>query len=377
MRKISYKVLLISLLISGIFAAAEATEPIKIAAIFAKTGIAGKDNAPEVQMAELSVEEINNQGGLLGRPVKLVILDNKSSPIGSSIAARKAVQLGVPAVIGAAWSSHSLQIAPILQQAKIPMITGGSTNPKVTRIGNYIFRTCFIDSFQAQAMAQFAYTELGARTAIVLEIINEEYSLTLAELFSKSYQQYGGKVLLKESYANDAVNFANLLKKVKTLHPDVVYVPGYARDSGLLIKQAASMEIKTTFLGADGWAGPLIYDVGGNVLEGNYYSAHWHHDVSFQQSIHMKKMYYQKYKSKIPSINAPLSYDAVMLLADAIHRAGTFDRAKIRQALSETKGFQGATGTITFDEHGDPLNKPVVIMKLGKDAPMYFKSIQP
>ena len=354
-----------------------AAEPINIAAIFAKTGIAVKPNAPHVQMVKFSVEEINNQGGLLGRPVKSIILDNKSSPIGSSMAARKAVQLGVPAVIGAAWSSHSLQIAPILQQAKIPMITGPSTNPKVTRIGNYIFRTCFIDSFQAQAMAQFAYTELGARTAIVLEIINEEYSLTLAELFSSSYQQYGGKVVLKGSYANDAVDFANLLKKVKTLHPDVVYVPGYARDSGLLIKQAASMGIQTTFLGGDGWAGSSIYDIGGKALEGNYYSTHWHHDVSFPQSIHMKKMYYQKYKSKIPNMNAPLSYDAVMLLADAINRAGTFDRARIRQALSETKGFQGATGTITFDEHGDPLNKPVVIIKLGKDAPMYFKSIQP
>ena len=354
-----------------------AAEPINIAAIFAKTGIAVKPNATHVQMVELSVEEINNQGGLLGRPIKLIILDNKSTPIGSSIAARKAVQLGVPAVIGAAWSSHSLQIAPILQQAKIPMITGSSTNPKVTRIGNYIFRTCFVDSFPAQAMAQFAYTELGARTAIVLEIINEEYSLTLAELFSNSYQQYGGKVVLKGSYANDAVNFADLLKKVKTLHPDVVYVPGYARDSGLLIKQAASMEIQTTFLGADGWSASLIYDIGSNALEGNYYSAHWHHDVSFPQSIHMKKMYYQKYKSEIPHMNVPLTYDAVMLLADAIHRVGTLDRDRIRDALAETKGFQGATGTITFDEHGDPLNKPVVIMKLGKDAPMYFKSIQP
>ena len=354
-----------------------AAEPINIAAIFAKTGIAVKSNAPHVQMVEFSVEEINNQGGLLGRPIKLIILDNKSTPIGSSMAARKAVQLGVPAVIGAAWSSHSLQIAPILQQAKIPMITGPSTNPKVTRIGNYIFRTCFIDSFQAQAMAQFAYTELGARTAIVLENLNEEYSLTLAELFSKSYQQYGGKVILKGSYKNDAVDFANLLKKVKTLQPDVVYVPGYARDNGLLIKQAASMEIQTTFLGADGWAHPLIYDIGGNALEGNYYSAHWHHDVSFPKSIHIKKMYYQKYKSKIPHINAPLSYDAVMLLTDAIRRANSLDAKKIRDALAETKGFQGATGTITFDEHGDPLNKPVVIMKLGKDAPMYFKSIQP
>ena len=373
------KIIVMSILgLVGMFSLpAIATEPVKIAAIFAKTGIAAKHNAPHVQMVELSIEKINNQGGLLGRPVKLIILDNKSSPIGSSIAARKAVQLGVPAVIGAAWSSHSLQIAPILQQAKIPMITGSSTNPKVTLIGDYIFRTCFIDSFQAQAMAQFAFTELGARTAIVLEIINEEFSLTLSELFSNSYQQYGGKVILKESYENDAVDFANLLKKVKTLQPDVVYVPGYARDSGLVIKQAASMGIQTTFLGGDGWAGSLIYDIGGKALEGNYYSAHWHHDVSFPQSIHMKKMYYQKYKSEIPSMNAPLTYDAVMLLADAIHRVGTFDRDRIRDALAETKEFQGATGTITLDEHGDPLNKPVVILKLGKDAPMYFKSIQP
>jgi branched-chain amino acid transport system substrate-binding protein len=373
------KIFAISILgLVGMFSLpAIAAEPINIAAIFAKTGIAVKANASHVQMVEFSVEEINNQGGLLGRPVKLIILDNKSSPIGSSMAARKAVQLGVPAVIGAAWSSHSLQIAPILQQAKLPMITGPSTNPKVTRIGNYIFRTCFIDSFPAQVMAQFAYTELGARTAIVLETINEEYSLTLAELFSNSYQQYGGKVVLKGSYTNDAVDFANLLKKVKTLQPDVVYVPGYARTNGLLMKQAASMGIQTTFLGADGWANSLIYDIAGKALEGNYYSAHWHYDVSFPQSTHMKKMYYQKYKSEIPHINAPLSYDAVMLLADAIRRANSLDAKKIRDALAETKGFQGATGTITFDEHGDPLNKPVVIMKLGKDAPVYFKSIQP
>ena len=373
------KIIVMSILgLVGMFSLpAIAAEPVKIAAIFAKTGIAVTHNTPHVQVVELAVEEINNQGGLLGRPVELLVLDNKSSPIGSSLAAKKAVQLQVTAVIGAGWSSHSLQMAPVLQQAKIPMITGSSTNPKITRIGDYIFRTCFIDSFQAPAMAQFAFTELGARTAIVLEIINEEYSLTLAEFFVSSFQQYGGKVILKESYENDAVDFANLLKEVKRLQPDVVYVPGYARDSGLLIKQAVSMGIRTTFLGADGWAGPLIYDIGGNALEGNYYSAHWHHDVSFPQSIHMKKMYYQKYKSKIPSINAPLSYDAVMLLADAINRAGTFDRARIRQALAETKGFQGATGTITFDEHGDPLNKPVIIIKLEKDAPEYFKTIQP
>jgi len=373
------KIVIISIFgLIGIFSLpAIAADPVKIAAIFAKTGIAEKHNAPHVQLVELAVEEINNRGGLLGRPIELLILDNKSSPIGSSLAAEKAVQLQVTAVIGAAWSSHSLQMAPVLQRAKIPMVTGSSTNPKVTLIGNYIFRTCFIDSFQAQAMAKFAYNDLGARTAIVLEIINEEFSLTLAELFASSFQQYGGKVILKGSYANDAVDFSNVLKEVKNLQPDVVYVPGYSRDCGLLIKQAISMGIQTTFLGADGWAGPLMYDFGGNFVEGHYYSAHWHYDVVFPQSVHLQQMYNQRYGTKIPHMNGPLTYDAVMLLADAIQRAGTLDRARIRDALSETKGFQGATGTITLDENGDPVNKPLVIMKLGKEAPTYFKTIQP
>ncbi len=137
------------------------------------------------------------------------------------------------------------------------------------------------------------------------------------------------------------------------------------------------MGIHTTFLGGDGWAGSLIYDFGGNALEGNYYSAHWHPDVSLPQSVHLQKMYDQRYTGVIPHMNAPLTYDAVMLLADAIRRAGTFDRAGIRDALAETKEFQGATGTITFDEYGDPVNKSMVIMKLGKETPTYFKTIQP
>jgi branched-chain amino acid transport system substrate-binding protein len=354
-----------------------AVEPVKIAAIFAETGIATSHNAPHIQMVKLAVEEINNQGGLLGRPVELIIIDNKSTPIGSTIAAKKAVQLQVPAVIGASWSSHSLQMAPVLQQAEIPMITGSSTNPKITRIGNYIFRTCFIDSFQAKSMAEFAYIDLGARTAGVLEIINEEFSLTLAELFVSSFQQYGGKVILNESYENNDVDFSNILQKVKTLKPDVVYVPGYVRDSGLLIKQAVSMGIQRTFLGADGWAGSLIYNYGGDALEGNYYSAHWHPEVNFPQSVHLQKLYKQKYGSEISNMNAPLTYDAVMLLADSIRRANSLDPKKIRDATAETKGFQGATGTITLDEQGDPLNKPMVIMKLGKNAPMYYKTYKP
>ena len=365
------------IIIFFVAALALAVEPIKIAAIFAESGIAVTNNTPHIQAVKLAVKEVNRKGGVLGRPLELFILDNRSTPIGSSVAAQQAVELDVTAVIGAAFSSHSLRIAPVLQQAGIPMITGSSTNPQVTRIGDFIFRTCFIDSFQARAIAQFAYFDLNARTAAVLEIINEEFSLTLAELFVNSFSNNGGQVILKASYANDAVDFAGLLELIKPMQPDVVYLPGYARDSGLIIKQARNMGIATTFLGADGWGGSIIYEYGGETIAGNYYSAHWHHDVRGPQSDRFQKMYESKYAVKIPHMNSPLTYDATLLLADAIGRAGSLDRPAIREAIASTQGFQGATGTITFDDNGDPLNKPVVIMKLEPEAPIFFKTIQP
>jgi branched-chain amino acid transport system substrate-binding protein len=353
---------------------ASATEPVKIAAVFAKTGIAVEENAPYIQMIELAVEEINAQGGLLGRPTKLIIFDNKSTPIGSTLAAKEAVKLQPTAVIGASWSSHSLAMATILQEEGIPMISPVSTNPKVTRIGNFIFRVCFTDSVQGKVMARFAYTELGARTAVVLKIINEEYSLTLAEFFINSFQQYGGKVLFEGNYKNKSIDFKDILKEVQILQPDVVFVPGYPRDSGLLIKQAVSMGIKAIFLGGDGFH--QIDNYGGNAVEGSFYSTFWHPDVPFEKSIHLQNIYKAKYKEEITNMNAPLGYDAVMVLADAIRRAKSLDPGKIRNALAQTKDFHGATGNITLGEYGDPQNKEVIIMKYGKKGQIYFKTMK-
>jgi branched-chain amino acid transport system substrate-binding protein len=255
------------------------------------------------------------------------------------------------------------------------MITPVSTNPKVTHIGDCIFRVCFIDSFQGAAMAKFAYTDLGARTAVVLRNIDEAYSTTLAEYFINAFKEIGGKVLLDEGYRGKAVDFSDQLKKTAPLGTDAVYVPGYTRDSGLIIQQAASMGVKATFLGGDAWA--EIYKYGGKAADGNYHSAAWHPDVQFEKSIHLQNIYQQKHKKKIANTSAPLSYDAVMVLADAIRRSGSFDRAKIRDALAQTKDFPGATGNLTFDEYGDPLNKEVIILKLENGRQVYNKAIKP
>jgi branched-chain amino acid transport system substrate-binding protein len=356
---------------------AEATETIKIAAIFAKTGIAGKDNAPNFEGVSLAVEEINGQGGLLGRQLEVIELDNSSNSIGSKQAALKAVELDVVAVIGAAWSSHSLAIAPVLQQKQIPMISPISTNPKVTLIGNFIFRVCFTDPFQGKVMAQFAYRDLKARTAIVLTNVNSDYSIGLAEFFQKSFTQSGGKVLWEGDYKEKAIDFSTTLEKVRLLQPNVVFVPGYIQDSGLIIKQAKKMEIRSIFLGGDGWSGDRMYEYGGKAIEGGYYSQHWHSKVPFHRSQQLQANYHRKYGTKIIPVFLPTAYDAVMVLADAIRLAQSLKHKKIRDTLAATKNFQGATGTITFDENGDPVNKAAVILKFKNGTSVYVKTIKP
>ena len=351
-----------------------ASEIIQIAAIFAKTGVAAKNNISNFQGVIIAVEEINARGGLLDRPVEIIEIDNKSTPLGSKQAALEAVRLDVTAVIGASWSSHSLAMAPVLQQAQIPMISNFSTNPAVTKVGDYIFRVCFTDPFQGKIMAGFARRDLKAQTAVILKNINSNYSLGLAEFFTSAFTQGGGKILWEGEYKEKSVDFSDLLQEVQALKPDVVFVPGYERDSGFMIKQARGMGIQTVFLGGDGW-GNQMFEYGGATVDNNYYSSHWHPDIPSAANQDLMARYRSKFGPA--TNNIPLAYDAVMVLADAVRRAHSLDRKKIRDALAATQNFQGATGTISFDENGDPEDKDAVILKLEKGASVFVKTIRP
>jgi branched-chain amino acid transport system substrate-binding protein len=360
----------------GVDFPANAAGPIEIVAVLSKTGIAVDDNLPAIEAARLAVEELNSRGGVLGHPLHLTVLDNQSTPLRSKLAAQRAVEMKATAVIGAIWSSHSLQMAKILQAAEIPMITPASTKPEVTRAGDFIFRVCFVDSFQGGVMARFAFEEIGGRTAVVMTNVNEEYSMTLSEYFVKYFSQMGGRALYQGHYKGTAVDFTKPLTEAKASRPDVVFIPGYSRDSGLLIKQACKMGIDSTFLGCDAWNGP-IYEYAGESLEGSYYSSHWHPQVPFEESRHLQKIYRNKYGDKAMTVTVPLTYDAVMLFADAAKRAKSLNRHAIRNALADTERLHGATGTITFDDNGDPLNKEAMIIQFEKGSEVFVKSVKP
>ncbi len=354
-----------------------AQKSVKVALIYSETGLAAPENKPAAGAARIAVEEINRKGGLLGRPLELILIDNQSTPIGSKQAAEKAIELKVSTVIGAFRSSHSLPMAKTLQAAGIPMISPSSTNPAVTLTGPYVFRACFIDSFQGEAMAQFAFHNLGAKKAGIMINSNEVYSLTLSEYFLKAFNKLGGKIIVQENYKGTAIDFGEIISKARVARPEVLFIPGYSRDSGLLIKQAVQSGIETIFLGGDAW-GNQIYAYGGGALEGSYYSAQYHSAVPFEKNRHLKKIYRAKYHiDHISNMRIPLTYDSVLIFSEAVRRAGSIEPEKIRDALALTRKLKGATGTITFDRNGNPKGKEASILKFREGSWVFVKTLRP
>jgi branched-chain amino acid transport system substrate-binding protein len=357
-------------------AAAEPAGIVRVAAILALSGKAEAYGRSALEGAQIAVDEINATGGVLNHRLGLVLFDNQSTPLHSRQAALAAVKRKVTGAIGAVWSTHSLAVASVLQKAGVPMISPGSTAPEVTRVGDFIFRSCYTDDFQGALMAEFAYRDLGFRRAAIMTNISETYCQTLARYFAAAFAHQGGKVVYQGDYKGSAVDFSRLLRHLTSLSPQVVFIPGYSQDSGLLIKQAVAMGIKTTFIGGDAWD-VHIRDFAGPALEGSYFSTHWHPGVPYPRSDTFIELFKKRFGNERISPFAPLAYDAVRLLADAIRRAGCLDKRKIRDALAATHNFPGATGNFTFNNYGDPLKKGASILKFENGNWHFYKAFEP
>jgi branched-chain amino acid transport system substrate-binding protein len=353
-----------------------ASETIKIAAIFAKSGEAAASNAMVFSGIQFAIAEINKKGGLLGKTVEVVEIDNRSTALGSKAAAEKAVEEGVRAVIGGTRSSHALAMAQVLQAAHIPMISPSATVPELTAVGDHIFRTCFTDDFQGKIMAAFVLRDLNAGTAVVLTNTGSKYSLGLSKVFSEQYHKAGGEILLEGEYLENVTDFDMLLKTVQALEPKVVFLSGYFKDVGIIMKTAKALDMKLQFVGGDGWNEDLLYQYAGDAAEGSYACSSWSRSGTGALNRWFVDTFEKTY-GRITSFLIPLAYDSCILLADAIVRANSQDPSRIRDALAATRGLTGVTGDITFDENRNPLNKSAVILKYEKSAAVYYKTFQP
>jgi branched-chain amino acid transport system substrate-binding protein len=347
--------------------------PIRIASIFAQSGVAAGDNALSVQGVREAVEEINAKGGPLGRRFELLEFDNLSTPIGAKFAAESAVHSQVTAIIGASWSSHTLAMAPIAQANRTPLISNISTHDEVTRVGDCVFRVCFNDSFQGVVMAKFAREVLHARTAVTITDLTSDYAIGLAREFSLNFAVAGGRITHQLNYRLRQASFTDIASEVKAAAPDVVFIPGYW-ESAVIIKAMRAQGATAIPLGGDGWGTERFYERGGREIVQAYFSTHW----TEQMDSPLSRAFVRKYKrgSVVMDPQEALAYDAVYLLADAIRRAGTADREKVREAIAATRDFIGVTGRISFSQ-GRDLNRSAVIMAISNGKTQYDRNLQP
>ena len=326
---------------------------------------------------KLAVEEMNNAGGLLGKKIKLITYDDQWKPSEAATVVQKLINKDkVAAIIGEVASSRSKAGAQICQSSKIPMISPASTNPEVTAIGDYIFRVCFIDPFQATVMSKFAINTLKIKRVAVLQDVKNAYSTGLAEFFVKKFKEMGGEIIEIQSYQNGDKDFKAQLTAIKSKNPEGVFIPGYYTDVGLIAIQAREIGITQPLFGSDGWESEKLTEgKAADALEGCFFSTH----VSAEDPSPNVQNFITKYKAKfnmMPDAMSFLAYDAGMILFDAIKRAGSIEADKIKNALASTKDFDGVTGKISMNEQRNAV-KPAVILEIKGGKFKYKETVSP
>jgi len=365
---------LIAALLAG-GASGMAQDQIKVGEFASMSGGSASFGQSSHNGTALAVQEINDAGGVLGKKIDLVTEDDRSmSGEPSTIVHKLISQDQVIAVLGEVASSKSLEAAPICQENHIPMISPASTNAKVTQVGDYIFRVCFIDPFQGKVMAKFALSKGWTKVALLTDV-REDYSVGLADAFQAAFTAGGGTIVKDQEYSTGDKDFRAQLTSIKATHPDAIFIPGYYGEVALIARQARQFGIKAPLLGGDGWVGESLLKVAGHALDGSFFSNHYSQDDPSPVIQDFVKKYQAAYGTK-PDAMAALGYDSAKILAGAITRAGTTDEPKLRDAIAATKDFKGVTGDITLDADRNA-EKAAVIMTIANGGFQFVERVAP
>ena len=341
------------------------------------TGLQGTFGTSTHQGIIMAADEVNAAGGINGRKVKILTEDDQSKPEEAANAVTKLIsQSNVVAILGEVASTASLAAAPICQSNKVPMITPSSTNPEVTKKGDYIFRMCFTDDYQGPAMADYAAKQAGVKTAAILTDVKNDYSVFLGRDFERRFTEDGGRIIAKASYSNGDSDFRAQLTSIKPSNPQILWVPGYYTDVGQIAQQARDLGITAPLVGGDGWVSPKLVEIGGKALEGCYYANHYSYNDRSPVVHNFVEKYQQRFGAK-PDGMAALAYDAMHVLADAMKRAKKLDGPTLRDAIAATKGYTGVTGTITLGPDRNPVGKKIVIEEIKNGQLVVKGTVQP
>jgi branched-chain amino acid transport system substrate-binding protein len=341
--------------------AADTTGDILVGFYGSLTGDGASFGQSSREGAELAVDELNAAGGVLGRKLRLLVEDDQSKPEEASNAVTKLVtQDKVVAVIGEVASRRTLAAAPISQKYQIPMITPASTNEKVTEVGDYVFRVCFIDPFQGEVLAKFAYNDLKARKVAILRDQAQDYSVGLTDSVQRNFTKLGGRVIAPVSYSTGDADFKAALTRIRSEKPDVLFATGHYPEAAIITRQARELGMTMPILGGDGWVGDALQN-GREALKNTYISNHYsgdNPDPVVQNFVNS----YKKRFSKDPDAIAALGYDAIKVLADSLTRAMSTEGPKLRDAIASAD-VPGVTGRLKMNAQRN-VDKPAVIQEV-------------
>lgn len=333
----------------------------------------GQDTDKAVRLA---VDEVNAGGGVNGKKLKVVTLDTRGDGAEAANAVTRLIDVEKSvAILGEVASSLSLQGGPVAQRRKVPMVSPSSTNPAVTKIGDFIFRVCFIDPFQGKVMAKFARDTLKLDRVAILKDVKSDYSVGLAAEFQKAFVAAGGKIVVEQSYSKGDTDFSAQVTAIKGTDAQAVFVPGYYTEVASVAKTMDRLGVKLPMLGGDGWDSPDLAKIAGATINGSYYSNHFAPDVASPRAKQFMDQFKAKYGA-LPTGLGALGYDAAAVLMDAMKRAGSFDTQKVRDALAATKDFDGVTGKITINADRDA-EKSAVVVKMVDGQPKYETTVAP
>lgn len=315
-----------------------------------------------------AIEEWNAKGGVNGKKIVAVVEDSQCTPDPAVNAANKVIEQDkVKYIIGEVCSKASIPVSEIANAKGVIQISPTSTNPDVTvtkdgKTKDYIYRACFIDPFQGLVGAKFALNTLGAKTAFVMQDQANDYVKGLAEAFTKSFTDGGGKVVGNASYTSADTDFSAILAQIADAKPDMVYLPDYYNIVNLVTKQAKEKGITAPFMGGDGWDSS---DLDLKAAAGGYFTNHYSPEDPRPEVQNFVKNFGAKYKDdkgnpKTPDALAALAYDATNLMLQAMKEAGTDDTAKVKDALNKIS-FNGVSGKITYDAQHNPVKSATIL----------------
>ena len=355
-----------ALALAGCSASGGSGDKVKVGGNFEMSGEIAAYGTPMANALNLAVEQKNANGGVLSKQIEALVIDNKSDKTEAASVATKLTSENVAGIVGPAATGMSLAEVPVVQRAKVPAIFPAATGDDITldaskNVYEYIFRTCFEDRFQGVAAANQVYTSMNMKKAVVLTDTGNDYSQGLTKSFTETYTGLGGTIVANESYASNDTDFTAVLTSVKSKDFDVLYIPGYYKEAGLIIKQAREMGITQPIVGGDGFANDTLVQLAGKEnLSNVYYTSHFSvksEDADVQSFV---KAYTEKYGSA-PDTFAALAYDATNLLLQAIERAGSAEPTAVAKALAETKDFKGVTGSFSMGANHTPVKTALML----------------